>query len=52
MDEVKEVKEESGQTGTLPLEVLNEVLGYLSTKPFNEVSKLIQIMQSEVKINE
>lgn len=52
MKEEKEESGQTGQTGTLPLEVLNEVLVYLSTKPFSEVSKLIQIIQSEVKINE
>jgi hypothetical protein len=54
--EVKEVKEEvmkeEVQIATIPVQVLNSVLQYLSTKPYVEVAELINGIQTEVKVNQ
>ena len=50
--EVEEVKEEQVQIATIPVEVLNKVLQYLSTKPYIEVTELINDIQSQVKVNQ
>lgn len=53
MKEVKEeVVQEEVQTATIPIQVLNSVLQYLSTKPYVEVTDLINGIQSQVKINQ
>lgn len=55
MKEVKEVKEElqqEVQTATIPVEVVNNVLQYLSTKSYIEVAELINSIQSQVKVNQ
>ena len=50
--ETKDVSEEVAVvTATLPLETLNEVLGYLANKPYAEVAQLVAKVQNEVKVN-
>lgn len=46
----QEVKQQPIKQIALPENVINTVLQYLSTKPFNEVSQLIQVIQKEAKI--
>jgi hypothetical protein len=36
-------------TLTLPIEVANQVLGYLGTRPYQEVYQLIQAIQDAAK---
>jgi hypothetical protein len=56
MKEVKEVKEEvmqeEVQMATIPVQVLNSMLQYLSTKPYVEVAELINAIQTQVKVNQ
>lgn len=45
---VKDQTNSEVEKATVPVEVLNNILGYLSTKPFNEVAKLIESLVSSV----
>lgn len=56
MKEKKEVatqpKEEAVPTVSVPVEVLNQVLGYLSNKPYSEVAGLVEAIQTQSKLNQ
>ena len=55
MKEIKETTTEEVQEPkfvVLPLELVNGVLGYLGTRPYNESKQLIELIQSEGKVVE
>ena len=40
------------QTARIPVEVLNNTLQYLATKPYSEVAEFINAIQQNAKIDE
>lgn len=50
--EVQQPKEAEVPTASIPVEVLNSVIQYLSNKPYAEVYQLVEAIQKQSKVNQ